>query len=117
MYNSRVVIGAFAFLGVGMVGVLLGAVLLMPALVQPVARLVGPVLARCLGTTGRLAADNLTRNKLRTALTAGALTIGLTTIIATSALLTVSLKGGLNVFFGLFHEDGMILPDIPALLA
>jgi ABC-type antimicrobial peptide transport system permease subunit/class 3 adenylate cyclase len=108
--------GAFAFLGVGMAGVLLGAVLLMPALVQPAARLAGPVLARWLGTTGRLAADNLTRNKLRTVLTAGALTVGLTTIIATSALLTVSLKGGLNAFFGLFHEDGMVIPDIPALL-
>jgi len=70
-----------------------------------------------MGTAGRLAAHNLTRNKLRTVLTAGALTIGLTAIIATSALLTVSLKGGLNVYFGLFHEDGMIIPDIPALLA
>ena len=107
---------AFAFLGIGMVGVLTGTVLLMPALVHPMARLVGPALARWMGTAGRLAADNLTRNKLRTVLTAGALTIGLTSIIATSALLTVSFKGGLNAFFGLFHEDGMVLPDIPALL-
>ncbi|MBN1583419.1 MAG: FtsX-like permease family protein, partial [Anaerolineae bacterium] len=46
-----------------------------------------------------------------------ALTVGLTTIVATSVILTVSLKGGLSAFFGLFHEDGMIIPDIPALLA
>ena len=108
---------AFAFLGVGIVGLLLGTVLLMPALIHPVARLVRPVLVRWLGTAGRLAADNLTRNRLRTALTAGALTVGLTSIIATSAILTASLKGGLNAYFGLFHEDGMVIPDIPALLA
>jgi putative ABC transport system permease protein len=107
---------AFAFLGIGMVGLLLGTALLTPALIRPTVQLVRPLLVRWQGAVGRLAADNLTRNKLRTALTAGALTIGLTAIIATSALLTFSLKGGLNAFFGLFHEDGMIIPDIPALL-
>ncbi len=107
---------AFAFLGVGMVGLLLGTVLLLPALIRPTVRWVRPTLVRWQGTAGRLAADNLTRNKLRTALTAGALTVGLTAVIATSALLTFSLKGGLNAFFGLFHEDGMVIPDIPALL-
>jgi ABC-type antimicrobial peptide transport system permease subunit/class 3 adenylate cyclase len=50
-------------------------------------------------------------------LTAGALTIGLTTIVATTTLLTLSFKGGLNAFFGLFHEDVFVIPDIPGLLA
>ncbi len=108
---------SFIFLGVGMVGLLLGTMLVMPALVHQVAWLVRPILVRWLGTAGRLAADNFRRNKLRAVLTAGALTIGLTTIVATSALLTASFKSGLQAFFGLFHEDGMVIPDIPALLA
>ncbi len=108
---------SFAFLGVGLAGLLLATVLVMPALVESVARLVRPILMRWFGTTGRLAADNLTRNWSRTVLTAAALTIGLTTIIASSALLTASLKGGLNAYFGLFHEDCVVIPDIPALLA
>ncbi|MCP4541956.1 MAG: FtsX-like permease family protein [Chloroflexi bacterium] len=110
-------ITGFAFLGVGIVGLLLGTVLLMPTLVPLVARLARPILVRRLGTVGWLAADNSARNKLRTALTAGALTIGLTAIIGTSTIITVSLKGGLDAYFGLFHEDGMILPDISALMA
>ena len=108
---------SFAFLSVGMALLLLGALFLMPALVSPVVRLARPLWVRRLGTAGRLATDNLGRNKRRTVLTAGALTVGLTTIIATSTILTASFKGGLNTYFGLFHEDGMIIPDIPALLA
>ena len=108
---------AMALAGVGQVGLLAATVLLLPALVNPVARLARPGLVRWLGTAGRLATDNLGRNKLRAVLTAGALTAVLTVIIATSGLLPLILKGGLTGFFGLLNEDGMVGPDVAALIA
>jgi hypothetical protein len=84
---------------------------------SPVVALARPFLVRWLGTAGRLAADNLGRNKLRAVLTAGALTAALTTIIATSGLMTATFKGGLGTYFGFFNEDGMLMPDIAALFA
>jgi putative ABC transport system permease protein len=110
-------ITAFAYMGAGMASALGGVVLLMPVLVQPVTSAARPLLIRWFGTAGRLAADNLTRSRLRTVLTAGALTVGLTTIVTSTALLTFAFKGGLNAFFGLFQEDLFVIPDIAGLLA
>ena len=75
---------AVAVVGVGIVALLGTMVLLLPTLVAPLVALFRPTLVRWLGTIGRLAADNLTRNKLRSALTAGALIAALTTIMSTS---------------------------------
>jgi ABC-type antimicrobial peptide transport system permease subunit/class 3 adenylate cyclase len=86
---------------------------LMPALVGSVANLARPWLVRWVGqTAGRLAADNLQRHPTRAALTAGAMTAGLTMMIAMSGLLTVVLKGGLLTFVTIAREDRVVFLDI-----
>jgi putative ABC transport system permease protein len=118
-------LGVFGFLGrpdlttglvvllPSMVVLLAAMALLMPALVAPVATLVQPLLQRWPGgTAGRLAADNLRRNPVRAALTAAAMTAGLTMIIAISGLVTAFFKGGLQVFVGQVHEDRVIWPGL-----
>ncbi|MCP5101622.1 MAG: FtsX-like permease family protein, partial [Chloroflexi bacterium] len=108
---------SWLLIGAGIIGLLVGAMLIMPGLVNKTTSFMRPLLTQQFGTAGRLAADNLGRNRIRTIFTAAALTIGLTMIIGTSGLLTASLKGGLSSFFNLFNEDAMIIPDIPALMA
>lgn len=99
--------------------VLLGAVvLLLPALIAPVTTLCRSLLARWLGTAGRLAADNLGRNKLRAVLTAGALTAGLTIIVATSGLMTAGLKGAVSSMRSAAgNEDVFITGDLAEIVA
>ncbi|MBN1579169.1 MAG: ABC transporter permease, partial [Anaerolineae bacterium] len=88
------------------------------ALIAPLTTVCRPVLVRWLGTAGRLAADNLARNKLRTVLTAGALTAGLTIIVATSGLMTAGLKGAVSrVRSASGNEDRFITADLAELVA
>lgn len=113
---------AQAVMVLGQGGILGATVLLLPGLVDPVAALCRPLLSRLLGPAGgqvigRLAADNLGRNKLRTALTAGALTAGLTIIVATSGLMTAGLKGSVSRIRTMANEDGFITGDLAAAVA
>jgi putative ABC transport system permease protein len=103
---------AQAVMVVGQAALLGATVLLLPAVIDPVTALARPLLVRWLGAEGRLAADNLGRNKLRTVLTAGALTAGLTIIIATSGLMTAGLKGSLSRLGAMMHEDSFVVADI-----
>ncbi|MBN1135835.1 MAG: ABC transporter permease [Anaerolineae bacterium] len=96
---------------------LAAAVLLLPALIDRLAALCRPFLARRLGVAGRLAAGNAGRNRLRAALTAGAMTAGLVAIVATSGLMTAGLKGGLRRFGAMLHEDLFVVHDLPLLVA
>lgn len=118
-------LGLYAFIGkpdvFTAIGVLLPAMvvllalvaMLMPALVGPVANLARPWLIRWVGhTAGRLAADNLQRHPTRAALTAGAMTAGLTMMIAISGLMTVFLKGGLLVFATIAGDDRGVMFDL-----
>ncbi|HEY3368551.1 MAG TPA: ABC transporter permease [Symbiobacteriaceae bacterium] len=69
--------------GVAMALMLLGVVILLPVLLPLVDRwLLRPLLARVLGVTGRLAADNLVRNPRRTAATVCALMVSLAWMVA-----------------------------------
>ncbi|MCB9445594.1 MAG: FtsX-like permease family protein, partial [Ardenticatenaceae bacterium] len=110
-------IAATALLGGAVLGLIIVTILLLSAALTTTAQWTRPFLTRQFGTAGRLAADNLTRNKFRTALTAAALTIGFIAIIGSNAILTASLKSGLEGYGSLFNEDGAIIPDIPALMA
>jgi len=103
---------AQAVMVVGQAALLGATVLLLPAVIDPVTALARPLLVRWLGAAGRLAADNLGRNKLRTVLTAGALTAGLTIIIATSGLMTAGLKGSMSRLGAMVHEDCFVVADI-----
>jgi putative ABC transport system permease protein len=103
---------AMAATGIGYAGLLVAMVLLLPALVAVLARLCRPLLIRWLGTSGRLAADNLARNRSRSALTAGALVTGLTMIVATSGLLTLFLEGSIGLIGSAMHEDMVVTSDL-----
>ncbi|SDS88884.1 putative ABC transport system permease protein [Paraoerskovia marina] len=72
-------------LGLGAAGVLLGALLVSPALARPVlTTLAWPLLP--LRPLGRLARGNVTRNPRRTASTAGALMIGMALVSVTGVI-------------------------------
>lgn len=84
-----------AWVGIGTVVTLVGAIVLSPAIAAPVVRLLGFAFPRLFGTVGRLAVDNARRQPRRTAATASALMIGLAlvsalTVFATSAKTSVN---------------------------
>jgi putative ABC transport system permease protein len=68
------------------VGAFLGVSLVIPVLVRPLAALFSPILRFLFGVEGRMAAANATRNKGRTALTASALMVGISLVVAFAAL-------------------------------
>jgi putative ABC transport system permease protein len=68
------------------IGSFLGVSLVIPVLVRPLAALFSPILRLLFGVEGRMAAANATRNKGRTALTASALMVGISLVVAFAAL-------------------------------
>jgi len=70
----------------GVIGTFLGVSLVIPALVRPLAVLFSPALRLLFGIEGQMAAANATRNRVRTALTASALMVGISLVVAFSAL-------------------------------
>ena len=70
----------------GVIAAFLGVSLLIPVLVRPLAALFSPLLRLLFGVEGRMAAANATRNRGRTALTASALMVGISLVVAFSAL-------------------------------
>ena len=70
----------------GVIGAFLGVSLVIPVLVRPLAVLFSPALRLLFGVEGRMAAANATRNRGRTALTASALMVGISLVVAFSAL-------------------------------
>lgn len=78
--DGRTTIGAGAFF------MLIGMIVLLPLLSQPVIASVRPALQKLFGVPGKLAAQNAVRNPRRTAVTAASLAIGLTLVTTLSVL-------------------------------
>lgn len=74
------------WLGLGVVGLLVGLVVLGPLAAAPVARALTGPLRSIRGVTGEIAARNAATSPKRTALTAGALGIGLALLVGVSTL-------------------------------
>jgi ABC-type antimicrobial peptide transport system permease subunit len=72
--------------GIGALLLIVGLVMLTPALSRPVIRALGAVYPRLFGTVGRLGRDNAIRNPRRTAATASALMVGLTLVAGIGVL-------------------------------
>ncbi len=72
---------AAALVGGGAVATLFGVSMFSPRLVRPLASFIGWPLERLRGVTGRLARENAVRKPGRTAVTAGALMIGLAVVV------------------------------------
>ena len=80
--------GQVALAGAGAACCFIGATLLAPLVVRPLAYLAGAPLVRLPGRVGLLARGNTMRNPKRTSATAAALMIGLAVIAATSVLVS-----------------------------
>jgi putative ABC transport system permease protein len=87
--------GALSLIGLGAVAVFLGAAILSPSLVRPLASVAGAPLVRLRGLTGQLARENAIRNPGRTAVTAAALMIGLA-LVTFVAVFAAGLKAGIG---------------------
>lgn len=72
---------AAGLVGGGAVATLMGVSMFSPRLVRPLASFIGWPLERLRGLTGRLARENAVRKPGRTAVTAGALMIGLAVVV------------------------------------
>jgi putative ABC transport system permease protein len=70
----------------GVVGTFFGISLVIPSLVRPLTALFAPVLRLFFGVEGKMALANTLRNRGRTALTASALMVGISLVVAFSAL-------------------------------
>ena len=86
---------AVPFVGLGALLAIVGAIVIGPVLAGPTVRLLGAVLPRVKGVTGRLAMENAARSPKRTSATASALLIGVAligfiTVFAASAKKSVS---------------------------
>ncbi len=101
IYASGIVAIIAAFLGISLV---------IPVLVRPLAALFSPVLRLLFGVEGRMAAANATRNRGRTALTASALMVGISLVVAFSAL-GGSLLGSIRDYLdGSLGSDYVVQP-------
>jgi putative ABC transport system permease protein len=110
-----------AWVGVGAFAIFIGAALLSPQLVKPLAAVVGGPLERLRGVSGRLARENSIRNPGRTAATAAALMIGLT-LVSFVAIFAAGFKSSIETAFDETVRSDVILQnenwqDIPRGLA
>jgi putative ABC transport system permease protein len=95
----------------GVIGAFLGVSLVIPTLVRPLAALFSPVLRLLLGVEGRMAAANATRNRGRTALTASALMVGISLVVAFAAL-GGSVLGSIRTYLeGSLGSDYVVQPQ------
>lgn len=100
------------FVALGGFSFLLGLVLVAPALVKPMANVLGSMFALVFARegTGSLAEGNLTRQPSRAAITASATMIGLAIIVAAVGLIT-SLTGGISAILEKsLGSDYLLLP-------
>jgi putative ABC transport system permease protein len=101
VYASGIAAIIAAFLGISLV---------VPVLVRPLAALLSPALRLLFGVEGRMAAANATRNRVRTALTASALMVGISLVVAFSAL-GGSLLGSIRDYLdGSLGSDYVVQP-------
>ncbi|MFT8638783.1 ABC transporter permease [Bifidobacterium sp.] len=101
-------------LGIGAALILLGTIVMAPAIVQPVSRILGWMPSLAFPVTGRLASRNLARSKRRTANTAAALFVGVAIVsclgvMASSVNASVSgiIESGIKADFAVLANGGM----------
>lgn len=88
LVNGAVRSDSAASVGAGSVLVLIGAVILGPSLLGPIASVLGRPARAAKGAVGTIAAANAARNPRRASTTASALTIGVSLVVAVTVLAT-----------------------------
>ncbi len=104
--------GVFALVALGGLFILVGLVLVGPALVKPLARVLSGLVALAIARdgTGELAQGNITRQPTRSAITASATMIGLAIVVGAGGLM-FSLNGSLmSMFRKTMGSDYMLIP-------
>ena len=103
--------GDARWLGVGVAALFTALIALGPFVAGPIARLSSPALGKLRGAAGTMAGRNAARNPKRTALTAGALAVGLSLIIGV-ATLGSSAKASIREVIGeSFVGDYIVTPS------
>ena len=104
--------GSFALVALGGLLVLVGLVLVAPALVKPIAKLFGALLALVFARegTGELAQGNLTRQPSRSAITASATMIGLAIVVGVGGLLFSLVGLAEGMFSRALGSDYLLIP-------
>jgi putative ABC transport system permease protein len=104
--------GQFAFVALGGLLFLIGLVLVAPALVKPIARIFGALLALIFARegTGELAQGNLTRQPSRAAITASATMIGLAIIVGAGGMMFSMVGTVMDMFDRTLGSDYLLIP-------
>ena len=102
--------GDFNLAALGTLLFLVGLVLVAPALVSPLARLFGRLLALIFAREGRLAEGNLARQPNRAAVTASALMVGLAMILALAGMVSSLFDGFMSYLDHSLHTDFLLMP-------
>ena len=102
--------GSTVALGLGVVLLFVALVALGPFLATPIARASAPLLTRLSGAAGTMAARNAARNPKRTALTAGALAVGLSLMIGVATLGASAKATTRDVIGSTFQSDYVVTP-------
>ena len=102
--------GNATWLGGGVIAMFVSLIALGPFVAAPIARASEPVLGKLRGTAGTMSGRNAARNPKRTALTAGALAVGLALLIGV-ATLGASAKASTREIIGeAFESDYVVSP-------
>lgn len=104
--------GNFALVALGGFLVLVGLVLIAPALVKPIAHVFGVLLALLFARqgTGELAQGNLTRQPSRAAITASATMIGLAIIVGAGGMMFSMVGTVMDMFNRTLGSDYLLIP-------
>ncbi len=99
------------FLGLGVALLFVSLVVLGPLVAAPVAKVASPVLGKLVGASGTMAGRNAARSPKRTAITAGALAIGLSLMIGIATLGSSAKASIREVLDESFVGDYIIKPN------
>ena len=103
--------GNATWLGGGVIAMFISLIALGPFVAAPIARSAEPVLGKLRGPAGTMSGRNAARNPKRTALTAGALAVGLSLLIGV-ATLGASAKASTRQIIGeAFESDYVVSPE------
>lgn len=104
--------GNFSLVALGGLFVLIGLVLVAPALVKPIANIFGALLALIFARqgTGELAQGNLTRQPSRAAVTASATMIGLAIVVGAGGMIFSMVNLAQGMFAKSLGSDYLLLP-------
>ncbi len=104
--------GNFALVALGGFLLLIGLVLVAPALVKPIANLFGAMLALVFARegTGELAQGNLTRQPSRAAITASATMIGLAIVVGAGGMMFSMIGTVMDMFNKSLGSDYLLIP-------